>query len=498
MRAPDLRFFDELSVSEPKLGARSVETTYAVRRGKRTTRIPLRYTLDRVDLPQTPRMRNWARVLVTIPALNYGLFAKRLTLGYPIEREDLGYFRAMMDVTAREQYLTRFVRDEPHPLILPEYHVAPGEFDPRAVKRLARIAHAGFERAPRDADAPTPRDDAFIVLSSGGKESLLSYGLLRELGREVHPVYFNESGRHWWTALTSYRHHVARERNTKRIWSTTDRLYAAMNRLLPCVRPDFQRAGADVYPMQLFTFNNYQIASMGYALALGIGNLVMGNEFDEGPWPTVKGVRHYHGIFDQSQEFDREASAYYAAKGWGVRQLSIVRPLSCLTIQDALVTRYPDLAATQTSCHATHQDARGRVVPCGRCSKCLGILLFYGASGHDATRIRYAKRDVRALPARVRDVELKLDRGEAEHALSKLVRSGWPFAGSANGFEPREHPEVESLRYHPEMSARDELPRALRDDLEPLLARLAPEGARAWRAGRWRAVAVTGRRLRRP
>ncbi|MFP3912873.1 MAG: hypothetical protein ACLFUT_12435, partial [Desulfobacteraceae bacterium] len=39
------------------------------------------------------------------------------------------------------------------------------------------------------------------VSSSGGKESLLTYGLLQELGIETHPLFVNESGRHWFTAL---------------------------------------------------------------------------------------------------------------------------------------------------------------------------------------------------------------------------------------------------------------------------------------------------------
>ena len=35
---------------------------------------------------------------------------------------------------------------------------------------------------------------------------MLSYGLLAELNKDVHPVFINESGRHWFTALNAHNH----------------------------------------------------------------------------------------------------------------------------------------------------------------------------------------------------------------------------------------------------------------------------------------------------
>ena len=233
------------------------------------------------------------------------------------------------------------------------------------------------------------------------------------------------------------------------------------------MRPDFQRVAADVYPIQLFTFNSYQVAVAGLALSEGIGTLLMGNEFDEGPWPEVKGVRHWFGIYDQSQEFDRLLTAFYQEKGWGMRQTSLVRALSSLLIEDLLATRYPDLLATQTSCHATHVKD-GVVRPCGRCSKCLGVLLFLLANGHEPTRLRYAEEDVAKLGQRLARTHVKVDQAEAEHAMWLAQRRGWHFEGSANGFEPRAHPEVQAVRFHPEMSHRDSMPEALADRLYPV------------------------------
>ncbi|HWH09007.1 MAG TPA: hypothetical protein VNX21_07385 [Candidatus Thermoplasmatota archaeon] len=456
---PDLKFFRELRVSDPVLrdDASASGYTFVARDGKETT-LELRWKFDRpIYASASPAMRNHARVHHAVPALNYGLFCDRIVFEGPLAPADLAYLRRMMDATAREQYLTRFALAQPHLLILPEYHVPVDEFEPEAVRDVAELVVDEEEVAPPDA---RPNPERFAVLSSGGKESLFTYGLLRELGRDVSPVYVNESGRHWHTAVMAHRHHAATEPRTRRLWTTVDRLYVGANRILPCVRRDFQRVRADVYPIQLFTFNSYQMAVAGLCLHDGMGTMLMGNEFDEGPWPEVKGVRYWHAIYDQSQEFDAELTAYFAQKGWGLRQTSLVRSLSSLLIEDLLASRYPDLLAVQTSCHATHVKD-GRVRPCGRCSKCLGVLLFLLAGGHDPTRLRYQKADVEKLGARLARTRIKVDEAEAEHAMWLAQRRGWRFEGSANGFAPREHPEVQHVRFHPEMSHRDAMPASL-------------------------------------
>ncbi|HEX2021176.1 MAG TPA: hypothetical protein VHH36_00565 [Candidatus Thermoplasmatota archaeon] len=479
---PRLKSFRELRVSDPAVRDDATTSTYTFvdRKGKRTP-LTLRYKFDRpLYAGAGAAMRNHARVHHAIPSLNYGLFCDRVVFEFPLTEADLAWQRAMQDATAREQYMTRFAREAPHLLIEPGYHVPLDAFEPEAVRDLAEIV-CEVEDEPRGAPAADPR--RYAVLSSGGKESLLTYGLLRELGEDVSPVYVNESGRHWHTALPAYRKHAREDPRTMRVWTTVDRLYVGANRLLPCVRPDFQRVAADVYPVQLFTFNSYQVAVAGLAMREGIGTVLMGNEFDEGPWPEHRGVRWWHAIYDQSQEFDAELNAYYARKGWPVRQTSLVRSLSSLLIEDLLASRYPDLLKVQTSCHATHMEGT-KVVPCGRCSKCLGVLLFLLAGGHDPKALRYKAADVRALGARLAATEIKVDQAEAEHAMWLAQKRGWTFEGSANGFAPRAHPEVQAVRFHPEMSRRDAMPKELADRLYALYATRAT-GVLEKRGGAW-------------
>lgn len=483
MVRPDLRFFRELRVSEPVLRKDSSTSAYTFvdRKGKRTA-LKLHYKFPApLYADASERMRNQARVHHSIASMNYGLFCERIVYEYPLTDADAAYLRQMERVTAQEQYLNRFVREAPHPLILPEYHVAPEAFEPEAVERVAELVPAATADEPAADGAARP--GGFAVLSSGGKESLLTYGLLRELGEPVTPVYINESGRHWYTALMAHRYHERTDKRTRRIWSSVDRLYVGANRLLPCVRPDFQRVAADVYPIQLFTFNSYQMAVAGLALHEGIGTMLMGNEFDEGPWPEVKGVRHWYAIYDQSQEFDLVLNDYFAKKAWPLRQTSLLRSLSSLVIQDLLATRYPDLLKVQTSCHATHLKD-GRVVPCGRCSKCLGVMLFLLAGGHDPRKLRYKADDVKQLGLRIASTHIKVDQAEAEHAMWLAQGQGWRFEGSANGFAPREHAEVQCVRFHPEMSRRDAMPAELAERAYRVFA-TATHGVREKRGDTW-------------
>ena len=470
---PHLNFFRELRVSDPTLrGDRSTSTyTFVDGRGRKRAPLTLHYKFP-AKLYADDALRAHARVHHAIPSVNYALFCERIVFEYPLARDDLDYLRAMALVTAREQYLNRFVGDEPHLLIRPEYHVPTEAFEPAAVDDVATFdAEDGGEDEPPAQKEPDPR--RYAVLSSGGKESLLTYGILRELGEDVSPVYINESGRHWYTALMAHRYHARKEPRTRRIWSSVDRLYVGANRLLPCVRPDFQRVAADVYPIQLFTFNSYQMAVAGLCMHEGVGTMLMGNEFDEGPWPEVKGVRHWYGIYDQSQEFDLVLNAYFATKRWGLRQTSLLRPLSSLVIQDLLAGRYPDLARVQTSCHATHLRA-GKVIPCGRCSKCQGVLLFLLANGHDPKALRYRAEDIKGLAARLAATRIKVEQAEAEHAMWLAQQRGWRFEGSANGYEPTEHPEVQAIRFHPEMSRREAMPEELAERAYAIFRTRAP------------------------
>jgi hypothetical protein len=260
------------------------------------------------------------------------------------------------------------------------------------------------------------------VLSSGGKESLLTYGLLRELGCTVYPFYINESGGHWRTALTAYRYHATHDSHTQRIWTNIDRFYLFMLDHLSCIRSDHRKIWADTYPIRLCIFPVYIFILLPLFLRYHIGNLLIGSEFDDlRSQPIYQEIPHYYGVYDQHQDFDALMNGWYAQRTPGLVQWSAVRWISGLLVERILVNRYPQLAALQRSCHSCH-FSQGKIVPCGSCSKCMGVLLFLLANKSDPTSMEFESKDIMTFFDRVSTTNLRLDQDEKDHSFSLLPK----------------------------------------------------------------------------
>jgi hypothetical protein len=298
------------------------------------------------------------------------------------------------------------------------------------------------------------------VLASGGKESLLSFGLMEELGRETHPIFINESGRHWYTALNSYRNFKARVPRTARVWTNSDRIFSWMLEHLPFIRYNFLDIRADDYPVRLWTVAVFLFGALPLLKKRNIGLLLIGDEYDTTRRCRLQGIPHFDGLYDQSRYFDLSMSAYFSCKGWGIEQCSVLRPLSELLVQKILVKRYADLQENQTSCHAASMVGN-RAVPCGKCEKCHRIVGMLTALGADATRCGYTEEHIasclNALPVK----SLHQESAGTSHVLH-LLHERNPVLGGENA-EP--HPEVERLRFDSEHATLDEIPEVLREHL---------------------------------
>ena len=290
--------------------------------------------------------------------------------------------------TAREIYVKKFL--EPNPFLLDD------------VQNLPLIKQKSYLRSELEFSGPPIKDGSrafggksnqYAVLSSGGKESLLSYALLNELGHEVHPIFINESGRHWFTALNAHRYFSEYVPRTARVWTNTDRLFAWMLRHLPFIRKDFASVRSDEYPIRLWTVALLVFGAMPLMKKRGINRLIMGDEFDTTTRVNYKGISHYDGLYDQSIFFDQALSRYYHRKGWNVVQFSMLRPLSELLIEKILVERYPELQRLQVSCHAAHKED-DRVRPCGKCEKCRRVVGMLTALGADPTGCGYDREQI--------------------------------------------------------------------------------------------------------
>jgi mycofactocin system creatininase family protein len=301
------------------------------------------------------------------------------------------------------------------------------------------------------------------VLSSGGKESLLSHGLLDELGVETHPIFVNESGRHWFTALNAYRHFSAEVPRTSRVWTNSDRVFSWMLRHLPFVREDFAAVRSDEYAVRLWTVAVFSFGVLPLARARGIGRLVIGDEFDTTQRSSLHGIPHYSGLFDQSRFFDARMSKYFVAKNWNVSQFSVVRPLSELLVEKILVERYPDLQRLQTSCHATHTEG-DRVRPCGRCEKCRRVVGMLVALGADPTRCGYSDDQIGMCLGALEKTSLHQEAPAIDHLMNMLVERG-AVELSANARAVKARPEIMKVRIDNERSPVDAVPVDLRRGL---------------------------------
>ncbi|MCW4000457.1 MAG: hypothetical protein NWE93_09470 [Candidatus Bathyarchaeota archaeon] len=387
--------------------------------------------LSEADLP-------FLRLASAMPILNYGLFTEQIRLSYPLSHADQALLNDLLDVFSRDIFINKLVRKK-NPYILPQYLPTEAEVTEENAKPRAKIVPNALV-----ADAPLASGldaNACGVLSSGGKESLLTYGMLKEAGADVYPIYVNESGGHWRTALAAHRYHSETEPNTMRVWLNVDRFYTFMLDHLQIIRPDHRKVWLDTYPLRLCIFPVYVFYLLPVFAAKRIGNLLIGSEFDDPRLtPVYRGIKHYFGVYDQTQDYDLRMEEWYQKRVPNMRQWSAVRPISGLIVERILTRRYPQLARVQRSCHSCRLEG-GEVVPCGDCSKCLGIQLFLQANGADPTALNYTKQDVALFAERFNKGGLRLDEDEKEHAAYLCSKHGVAVTG-------KEHPHIDSIHLY--------------------------------------------------
>jgi len=370
----------------------------------------------------------------------------------------------MAENTAREIYVKKFL--EPNPFLVDDAALL--KLYPESKKNYlhARLEFPESDEIP-DLTRIVPwntETKRCAVLSSGGKDSLLSFGLLDELGYETHSIFGNESGRHWFTALNAYKYFKARVPHTARVWTNADRVFVWMLRHMPFIRQDFARLRSDEYPIRLWTVAVFIFGALPILKKNGIARLVIGDEFDTTRRASFKGIPHYDGLYDQSTFFDNALSRYFREKEWNVHQLSILRPLSELLIEKILVNRYPHLQEHQVSCHATHKKG-DRVLPCGVCEKCRRIVGMLKALDSDPTRCGYSLDIVPQALKSFISKGVQQESACANQVIHLLLQKNMVqlTPGEIKKLEP--HPEVLNLRFDTDHSPIDMIPADLRQAL---------------------------------
>ncbi len=461
---------DRLVVGPVRLEPERLVMPYEVVRGGKSESTELIYRFqEAVFEPSAAEDLNLAAMIGSQLALNYGAFARELVFRGNFDANDRRFLSDMAENTAREIVVHKLL--QPNEFLEPELQGLPVE--PREHYCVAELRFEAQEGGPL---APWSVDRGRVcVLSSGGKESLLGFGVLRELGQEAHPIFVNESGRHWFTALSAYREFERTVEHTARVWTNCDRVFAWMLRQLPFIREDFQSLRADEYPVRLWTVAVFLFGVLPLLRKRGIGRVVIGDEYDTSQRSTWEGIPHYHGLYDQSRWFDRALSRYYQRKQWGVSQFSILRPLSELLVETVLAQRYPELLALQVSCHAA-SSSEERVRPCGRCEKCRRVVAMLRAIGADPSICGYDEEQQAQILSRLGERGVHQERAGTAHLAWLLAERGLLEQKRLGSVPAQAHPEVVKLRFHPERSRIDDVPQELRSPLYSLLLQHA-EGA---------------------
>ncbi len=475
-----LLVIDRLDVGPLKLEKARLVCPYVVTQKGQESRTELiyRYEEDVFD-PDDPTSRNLADMVAAQVALNYGLFCSRIVFHGAFDRHDQRFLENYAAHTAREIYVNKFLM--PNEFLTES---VAGMLPERASTYLqAKISFPSGQEDTEHTDGARPGwggdSQRYAVLSSGGKDSLLSFALMQEMGKEVRSVFVNESGRHWLTALNAYRHFSKEIEGTHRVWTNSDRVFAWMLRQLPFIRPDFARVRSDEYPIRLWTVAVFLFGALPLMRKHQIGRLLIGDEFDTSIRVTHKGITHYAGLYDQSWYFDNAMSRYFRRKGWGIGQFSILRSLSELLILKILAERYPDLQRTQMSCHAAHTKD-DHVFPCGNCEKCRRIVAMMTAFGANPANCGYSQEQIDRCLQAVVEKGVHQEAACGEHVLHLLAEKG--MVDSTGGHRP--HAEVMQLRFDTRHSPFDAIPQELRRPLYEIFLSHA-EGAVQRRDRNW-------------
>ncbi len=417
--------FDSIRISNPTILENSIRGDITVTSGGSAKTFRLIFTYSE-PVAVDERI---AGLILTMPVINFTYFARELRLDFPIGTADLDLLRNFLKVNAREVFINKICRRR-YEFIRKEYIPADSDINASNSDGMTEvIAHVSAQgnynmRGDKKTSA---------VLSSGGKESLLSYGMLKEIGERTFSFFFNESGGHWITAKTSYDYFSANFRDVLKAWSNVDRFYKFMQRQVKILDQVAVTRWADTYPLQLFIFPVYIFALIPFMIKHSISSVYIGDEFDDPrEMPEFHGLKHYYGIFDQSLDFNKLMSKYFTSIGIDAVLTSAVYPISGNMVEKILLQRYPDLFSLQRSCHSCHYE-NGKIVPCGRCSKCLGIQMFVRAAGGDPAKIGYESISIEELHRRVMSERMRLDSDELSYMKSMLFDNNEPRVSHVTG-----------------------------------------------------------------
>lgn len=477
----------KLSVTDIEVEPKKVKARYVVERfSGETNSYELIYSYDSPYFNKKSGADvNLASMMLVQVALNHGLFFQIIELDGLYDKADQKFLADMLENSSKEIVTNKL-------LIKNEFIKAP--YDSLKPEKRARYTQAElqfknnrFSNLSLDRASDSTDPNKYAILSSGGKDSLLSYGIIKEIGKP-YPVFINEAGRHWFTAVNSHKYMQAMEPNTEKPWCNSDRVFNWMLKQLPFIRENYAAIRADMYPIRLWTVAVFLFGVLPIVRKKGIGNILVGNEYDTTIRGEISGIPHYNGLYDQSKYFDNGLTRYYKSKGWQINQFSILRSMSELLIMKMLTKRYPHLQQHQVSCHAAHKVGE-RMHPCGKCEKCRRIIGMLRALDENPTNCGYSEAQIAGGLAALEKQSVKQIGSDAAHLYYLLLEKNCIRKNAHTVKLARKHSEITKLRFDKERSNLADLPMYIRKSLFALL-RIYGDGAVMRMARNWQDIVL--------
>lgn len=477
----------KLSVKNIHIESRKVKAAYFVEKATgESSSFELIYSYEHPYFnKKNPSDINLVSMMLAQVALNYGLFFEIIEFDGLFDKADQRFIADMMENTSREILTNKLlIKNE---FLKPPFNKLEPEKRNRYTQSKLVFTNTLFQNLEIKEENEETHPDKYAILSSGGKDSLLTYGIIKEFAKPF-PVFINEAGRHWFTAVNSYRYYKEVEPNTEKPWCNSDRLFNWMLKQMPFIKENYASIKADIYPIRLWTVAVFLFGVLPIARKKFIANILIGDEYDTTIKGNLLGITHYNGLYDQSKYFDNAMTRYYRSKGWKITQFSILRSMSELLIMKVLIKRYPLLQKHQISCHAAH-EVNGRMYPCGKCEKCRRIIGMLKALDANPESCGYSNDQIIYGLKALENQSVKQIGSDASQLYYLLLTKNLIARNEFTKKNAKEHPEIVKLRFDRERSNLEDLPKYVRKPLFDILIKYS-DGAVKKTLNKWTEIQI--------
>lgn len=229
-------------------------------------------------------------------------------------------------------------------------------------------------------------ENTAVMSISFGKDSLLSYGVAKEIGFKCHTVYVNDKeGYNSAESQVKIRlfKEFAQEQNQEfyLINDITDNIYRNDESIKKY--EDLDRTNA----MLAFT-----LQLIPYAYSKNARYIIFGNEQNLNDFAIDREGNKIFPSYDQTSDFmGRKNKCMSDLTDGNIQVLSLIEPIYNIAEIKIIYSRYPHLLKYLTSCYSTELNINEQW--CGHCSMCARIYLYIIGTGNDPRKAGI-KRDM--------------------------------------------------------------------------------------------------------